>query len=100
MGQQDLFFVRQKTAYEMFGQLMSSIDDDYVKIVMHAQVQVLEQAVPDERAALENAQYQASSDPLDSSGFQRALAAGPAPGEEVVFASEEAAAAVRGGGGA
>ena len=38
----------QRDGYEMFGQLMSSIDDDYVKIVMHAQVQVLEQAQPSE----------------------------------------------------
>ena len=86
---------------------MSGIDDDYVKIVMHAQVQVLQQAQPDEQASLAGAQYQASDDPVQgTSGMQRALAAGPAPGEEVVFAPEEApvgraavaaAAAARGG---
>ena len=44
MGQQDPLVAWQRDGYEMFGQLMSGIDDDYVKIVMHAQVQVLEQA--------------------------------------------------------
>ena len=68
---------------------MSSIDDDYVKIVMHAQVQVLEQVPPDEQASLAGAQYQAADDPVQgTAGMQRALAAGPAPGEEVVFAPE------------
>ena len=74
----------------MFGQLMSGIDDDYVKIVMHAQVQVLEQAeqISDE-PDLARAQYEAAEDPVQGSGaVQRALAAGPAPGEEVVLAPD------------
>jgi uncharacterized protein YecA (UPF0149 family) len=61
----------------MFGQMMASIDDDYVKIVMHAQVQVLQQAVPTE-PSLQGAQYQAADDPVQgSSGIEQALAAGP-----------------------
>jgi preprotein translocase subunit SecA len=89
MGQQDPLVAWQRDGYEMFGQLMSSIDDDYVKIVMHAQVQVLEQAPAAEEAALAGAQYQAPDDPVQgTSGLQRAAAAGPAPGEEVVFAPE------------
>jgi preprotein translocase subunit SecA len=89
MGQQDPLVAWQRDGYEMFGQLMAGIDDDYVKIVMHAQVQVLEQVQPDEQASLAGAQYQASDDPVQgTSGMQRALAAGPAPGEEVVFAPE------------
>jgi preprotein translocase subunit SecA len=72
----------------MFGQMMSSIDDDYVKIVMHAQVQVLQQA-PIDQGALAGAEYQAAEDPVQgTSGIERALAAGPAPGEEVVFAPD------------
>jgi preprotein translocase subunit SecA len=87
MGQQDPLVAWQRDGYEMFGQLMSSIDDDYVKIVMHAQVQVLEQVPSDDQASLAGAQYQASDDPVQgASGLQRTLAAGPAPGEEVVFA--------------
>ena len=93
MGQQDPLVAWQRDGYEMFGQLMSGIDDDYVKIVMHAQVQVLEQVQPDEQASLAGAQYQAPDDPVQgTSGMQRALAAGPAPGEEVVFAPEVAEA--------
>ena len=87
MGQQDPLVAWQRDGYEMFGQLMSSIDDDYVKIVMHAQVQVLEQVPSDDQTSLAGAQYQASDDPVQgASGLQRTLAAGPAPGEEVVFA--------------
>jgi preprotein translocase subunit SecA len=89
MGQQDPLVAWQKDGYEMFGQLMASIDDDYVKIVMHAQVQVLEQAPQDDQAALAGAQYAAADDPVQgTSGMQRAAASGPAPGEEVVFAPE------------
>jgi preprotein translocase subunit SecA len=93
MGQQDPLVAWQRDGYEMFGQLMAGIDDDYVKIVMHAQVQVLQQPAVDEGAELAGAQYQASDDPVQgTSGMQRALAAGPAPGEEVVFAPEQPAA--------
>jgi preprotein translocase subunit SecA len=89
MGQQDPLVAWQREGYEMFGQLMSGIDDEYVKIVMHAQVQILEQTPPDDVAELANATYQGPDDPVQgSSGLQRTLAAGPAPGEEVVFASD------------
>jgi preprotein translocase subunit SecA len=92
MGQQDPLVAWQKDGYEMFGQMMASIDDDYVKIVMHAQVQVLEQTPP-EQTSLAGAEYQAADDPVQgSSGIERALAAGPSPGEEVVFAGEQAPA--------
>jgi preprotein translocase subunit SecA len=91
MGQQDPLVAWQKDGYEMFGQMMSSIDDDYVKIVMHAQVQVLEQ-VPIDQQPLAGAQYQAADDPVQgTSGIERALAAGPAPGEEVIFAPDPTA---------
>jgi preprotein translocase subunit SecA len=97
MGQQDPLVEWQREGYEMFGQLMSGIDDDYVKIVMHAQVQVLEQAPPDESAELARASYMAADDPVQgNSGVQRAMAAGPAPGEEVVFAPDPAGGAIPG----
>ncbi len=90
MGQQDPLVAWQREGYEMFGQLMSGIDDDYVKIVMHAQVRVLdENEVPD--AELQGATYLASEGPVEGTGgLQRTLAAGPAPGEEVVFAGADA----------
>jgi preprotein translocase subunit SecA len=88
-GQQDPLVAWQRDGYQMFGEMMASIDDDYVKIVMHAQVQVLQQVQPDEEALLQGAQYQAADDPVEgTTGIERALAAGPAPGEEVVFAPD------------
>ena len=93
MGQQDPLVEWQREGFDMFGQMMASIDDDYVKIVMHAQVQVLEQVQPDESAELARAQYLAADDPVQgNTGVQRAIAAGPAPGEEVVLAPDPAAA--------
>ncbi len=89
MGQQDPLVAWQRDGYQMFSELMASIDDDYVKIVMHAQVQVLPQPVQD-TADLAHAVYQAPGDPVQGvSGIERAALAGPAPGEEVTFASEE-----------
>jgi preprotein translocase subunit SecA len=100
MGQQDPLVEWQREGFDMFGQLMASIDDDYVKIVMHAQVQVLEQVVPDETAELAKAQYLAADDPVQgNSGVQRAIAAGPAPGEEVVLAPDPNAAPAAAGNG-
>jgi preprotein translocase subunit SecA len=91
MGQQDPLVAWQRDGYEMFGQLMAGIDDDYVKIVMHAQVQVLEQVASTEPDQLAGAQYQSAGDPVEgTSGIERALAFGPAPGEEVVFAPDGA----------
>ncbi|MDA8063156.1 MAG: SEC-C metal-binding domain-containing protein, partial [Actinomycetota bacterium] len=85
----------QRDGFEMFGQLMSSIDDDYVKIVMHAQVQVLPTPVQD-TADLSNAVYAGPVDPVQGvSGIARAALAGPAPGEEVTLASEADVAAAR-----
>ncbi len=99
MGQQDPLVEWQREGFDMFTQMMASIDDDYVKIVMHAQVQVLDQVTPDESAELARAQYLAADDPVQgNTGVQRAMAAGPAPGEEVVLAPDpnQAAASANG----
>jgi hypothetical protein len=70
-----------------------------VKYVMHSQVQVMDK--PAEDPSLARAQYTASEGPvLGSQAFAGALAAGPAPGEEIVFATEEQVAAMRAGGAA
>jgi preprotein translocase subunit SecA len=98
MGQQDPLVEWQREGFDMFTQMMASIDDDYVKIVMHAQVQVLDQVTPDESADLARAQYLAADDPVQgNSGVQRAMAAGPAPGEEVVLAPDPNQAAAANG---
>jgi preprotein translocase subunit SecA len=92
-AQQDPLVAWQREGYEMFGQLMASIDDDYVKIMMHVQVQLVPQIQPDGvDNSLAGAQYSAADDPVQgTSGIERALASGPAPGEEVVFAPDPSA---------
>jgi preprotein translocase subunit SecA len=83
MGQQDPLVAWQKEGYDLFGQMVASIDDDYVKIAMHAQVQVLEAAEdlapgPD----MGHAEYRAADDPVQGSGaVQQALARGPVDDE-------------------
>jgi preprotein translocase subunit SecA len=97
MGQKDPLVEWQRDGYEMFGQMMSSIDDDYVKYVMHAQVQVMER--PALEPGLSGAQYSAAEGPvLGTQAIAGALAAGPAPGEEVVFTPNEELAGSRGNG--
>ena len=97
MGQQDPLVAWQRDGYEMFGQLMSSIDDDYVKIVMHAQV-VLQPVPGEESPELANATYLAAGDPVEGAvGIERAALAGPAPGEEIQFASDDDVARARAG---
>ena len=40
MGQQDPLVAWQREGFQMFGQLIESIDDDYLRYVMHVQVVV------------------------------------------------------------
>ncbi len=47
MGQQDPLVAWQKEGYEMFGALVSAIDDDFVKYAMHVDVVVEEPQSPD-----------------------------------------------------
>jgi preprotein translocase subunit SecA len=70
MGQQDPLVAWTTEGYEMFGQLMSAIDDDFVKYVMHAVVVEEQQEVD-----LASAQYVAPEDPVQgTSGVNQALA--------------------------
>ena len=69
LGQKDPLTEWQRDGYEMFGQLMSSIDDDYVKYVMHAQVQVQDR--PALEPSLAGAQYLAPEGPVLGPGHCR-----------------------------
>src|SRR3954453_19458404 len=70
MGQQDPLVAWTTEGYEMFGQLMAAIDDDFVKYVMHAVV--VEQQ---EEVDLASAQYVAPEDPVQgTAGVTQALA--------------------------
>jgi preprotein translocase subunit SecA len=79
MGQKDPLVEWQREGFEMFGTLMDSIDDDYVKYVMHAEV-VVEQPEP----SLERAQYVSADEPVQgTSGMrQAATAAAVAAGDQ------------------
>ncbi|MGH9299934.1 MAG: SEC-C metal-binding domain-containing protein, partial [Acidimicrobiales bacterium] len=63
MAQQDPLVAWQREGFEMFEQLLAGIDDDYLQYVLHAQV-VLEEP---EGNALEDASYEAQTDPLEPS---------------------------------
>ncbi len=60
MGQQDPLVAWQKDGFEMFEQMMSSIDDDYLRYVLH--VQVVREAAPE--PDLSRASYLAADDPV------------------------------------
>ncbi len=68
LGQKDPLVEWQREGFAMFGELMDTIADDYVKYVMHVQV-VVEQA----RTPLEqNMEYSAADDPMSASSFAQA----------------------------
>jgi preprotein translocase subunit SecA len=84
MGQKDPLVEWQREGYDMFGKMMGSINDDYVKYVMHVQVVVEEAPEPD----LSRAQYTAAEDTVQSPA-----ATPPAPvGDGVTNVGEAAAA--------
>jgi len=80
MGQKDPLVEWTRDGFEMFGQLMSAIDDDFVKYVMH--VEVLVEAAPE--PDLSQFHYEAAADPVQgSAGINTALAAEAAANPEV-----------------
>ncbi|HLX77694.1 MAG TPA: preprotein translocase subunit SecA, partial [Acidimicrobiales bacterium] len=64
LAQTDPLVAWQREGYEMFGQLMSAIDDDYLRYIMHIQVLPVDEAAPDFRQAT----YEAASDPVNPFG--------------------------------
>jgi preprotein translocase subunit SecA len=75
MGQQDPLVAWQKEGFEIFGQMVDAIDDDYLRYVMHVQVVAEPAPEPD----LSRASYQAADDPVQGAGMLEQLrAAGPA----------------------
>jgi preprotein translocase subunit SecA len=100
MGQQDPLVAWQREGYEMFSELMSAIDDDYLRYVLHVEVLVEPAPEPD----LTQAQYLGAEDPVQDLGSGLATAplgaalleAAPAPlagPSELAGASELAARA-------
>jgi len=75
MGQQDPLVAWQKEGFDMFGQMIEAVDDDYLRYVMHVQVVTDTVAAPD----LSRASYVAADDPVQGDGLLAALRAGPEP---------------------
>ncbi|MDO8364490.1 MAG: SEC-C metal-binding domain-containing protein, partial [Actinomycetota bacterium] len=76
MGQKDPLTEWQREGYEMFGQLMKGIAQDFVKYVMH--VQVIRKDEPQQ--VVQNVQ-QTSSDNQQTDGIAAAARAAAAAGE-------------------
>jgi preprotein translocase subunit SecA len=77
MGQKDPLMEWQREGFEMFGQMMTAIAQDFVKYVMHVEV-ALQPAGPDEESRVRDVQYSAPGD--SPGGFTTAGAAGLAAG--------------------
>src|SRR5579864_3833036 len=93
MGQQDPLVAWQTEGFEMFGQMMSGVDDDFVRYVMRAQVQVLEQIEQDEQveqARLGLAAFVAQDEPVQG---EAAIEAAAGAGGAVAAAAAAGAAA-------
>jgi preprotein translocase subunit SecA len=90
MGQKDPLTEWQREGFEMFGQMMKGIAQDFVKYVMHVQVVRNEEPAP----VVQNLQ-QTSSDnapapsALQASGDVDALPAAPAPAKQQTVVKDE-----------
>jgi preprotein translocase subunit SecA len=74
MGQKDPAVEWQREGFEMFGQMMGGIDDDFVRYVMHVQVAVQQpEQQPAQAEQIRDVQYSAADDPVQGSrGIARA----------------------------
>ena len=79
MGQKNPLTEYQREGFDMFGEMMHGVSQDFVKYVMHAEVITPEERSRD-RAEVSNVEYSAPEDPSASSGLS-AGAAPPAAGE-------------------
>ena len=72
MGQKDPLVEWQREGFQMFGQMMQAVAQDFVKYILHAQVAVAEQEA--QEAELGNVQYTAPSDPSEAPSTMAAAA--------------------------
>ncbi len=84
LAQTDPLVAWQREGYSMFKQLVESIDDDYLRYVMHVEVLTEAPAEPD----LAEATYQAAEDPLEDSSVALAAAAAAGDGPAGLEATE------------
>ncbi|MGI9601219.1 MAG: preprotein translocase subunit SecA [Acidimicrobiales bacterium] len=82
MGQKDPAVEWQREGFEMFGSLMEHVAQDFVKYVMHVQIEVAQKEAAaaaetsDAEKALEGAEYTAPDGPVQSTRSQAPAAAG------------------------
>jgi preprotein translocase subunit SecA len=81
MGQQDPLVAWQREGFQMFGDMMAAIEDDYLRYVMHVQVVTEASEAPD----LSQASYQAAEDPVAGQSLLEAFRA-TAPDAELAAA--------------
>ncbi len=93
MGQRDPLVEYKAEAYDMFSGLVQSVNEDFLRTVMH--IQVVPQAEPEPVAALRNVSYSA---PSESSIFGAAAQAADAAGISGPAPEQIAAAAAAAGG--
>jgi preprotein translocase subunit SecA len=93
MGQLDPLVAWQREGFQMFGQMMDAIDDDYLRYVMHVQVVAGTGAGPD----LTQARYEAAEDPSQGPSLLDAFRA-TAPEVEAVAAGAGLPVGVSAGG--
>ncbi len=79
MGQKDPLVEWQREGFEMFGAMMQSVAQDFVKYVMHAQVSVADQ--PQAEPAVSDVKYSAPTDPSESGSSMAAAARAQAAAE-------------------
>jgi preprotein translocase subunit SecA len=89
MGNQDPLVAWQREGFTMFGQLIESIDDDYLRYILHVEAQVEAAPEPDMARAV----YQAADDPV--AGTNTLTAAMFADAGGIVDPTEEAVVPTR-----
>ena len=84
MGQQDPLVAWKREGFELFGQLMTAIDHDYLRMVTHVEV-MTEAPIDDKPQDFSGAQFVAADEPVQSPS---AVAANP-PGPQGAPASDD-----------
>ena len=87
MGQKDPLVEWQREGFDMFGQMMHGIAQDFVRYVMHVQVVAQEPSPPPE---VQNVQYSAPDDSASGGGMLAAAAAAAASDDGEATAPAEA----------
>jgi preprotein translocase subunit SecA len=94
MGQLDPLVAWQREGFQMFGQMMDAIDDDYLRYVMHVQAVTGSDAEPD----LTQAHYEAAEDPSQGPSLLDAFRATAPEAQEMVAAGAGVPVGVGAGG--